>query len=568
MHDGDHLACGVGLADEDIVRAKLADLAQHLGPSCDVDDRNRWLALAHKLSKPDTVEPARHLDVGENEVKQLPVLGEGSCFIAASCLDDLVAMIGQFLNQDQPDQELVFGKKYAGHPSLTFNLSRRLPCHCRAPGPGTGLANRRACAKLPWLHRCDTTKHPCMCDRGNEMADTPKRKAAEASPFRRPQEDPSNGLPGESDRIQRDVFFTAMQTTRMAMVLSDPRQPDAPIVYCNPAFCEQTGYPEDEVIGRNCRFLQGPATDQATVKRIADALSARENVLEEIYNYRRDGRGFWNALHVSPIFDADGQLLYFFGSQADVTRRKEAALQQQERLDTVGTMASGVAHAFNNLMTIVVASIDQAATQASTDRQRTQLARADAAARSAGRLTQQMLSFSRRQFLEEQSVNLNAAIRNLDVLIDEMVEDAVSVEFDLAAEPVLALLDVGQLELAVIAVVRNAADAMPKGGHIIIATREYRSWDADEGQSGQSAVELSVADKGDGMLPEVAQRATEPFFTTKSNSPGLGLSMVKGFVEQSRGRMRIESRAGQGTTVHLIFPKHVDNSSPPGSSPS
>jgi PAS domain S-box-containing protein len=352
------------------------------------------------------------------------------------------------------------------------------------------------------------------------------------------------------------------------MVLSDPRQPDAPIIYCNPAFCEQTGYPEDEVIGRNCRFLQGPATDRTTVKRIAEALSARENVMEEIYNYRRDGRGYWNALHVSPIFDAHGQLLYFFGSQADVTRRKEAALQQQERLDTVGTMASGVAHAFNNLMTIVVASIDQAATQASTDRQRMQLARADAAARSAGRLTQQMLSFSRRQFLEEQSVNLNVAIRNLDVLIDEMVEDAVSVEFDLAAEPVPARLDVGQLELAVIAVVRNAADAMPKGGRITIATREYRSWDADEGQSGQSVVELSVADKGDGMLPEVAQRATEPFFTTKSEGTGLGLSMVQGFVEQSRGRMRIETGAGQGTTVHLVFPKHVDSSSPSRTSPS
>ncbi len=400
------------------------------------------------------------------------------------------------------------------------------------------------------------------------MADNPERKAAEAGASRRPSQDASNVLPGESDRIQRDVFLTVMQTTRMAMVLSDPRQPDTPIIYCNPAFCEQTGYPEDEVIGRNCRFLQGPTTDRTTVKRIAEALSARENVMEDIYNYRRDGRGFWNALHVSPIFDADGQLLYFFGSQADVTRRKEAALQQQERLDTVGTMASGVAHAFNNLMTVVVASIDQAATQASTDRQRTQLARADAAARSAGRLTQQMLSFSRRQFLEEQLVDLNAAIRNLDVLIDEMVEDAVSVEFDLAAEPAPALLDVGQLELAVIALVRNAADAMPRGGHITVMTREYRSWDADEGQTGQSAVELSVADKGDGMLPEVAQRATEPFFTTKSSSPGLGLSMVKGFVEQSRGRMRIESRAGQGTTVHLIFPKHVDNSSSPGSSPS
>ncbi len=371
-------------------------------------------------------------------------------------------------------------------------------------------------------------------------------------------QDTGNVLPSHSNQHMGDVFQVAVQMTRMAMVFSDPHQDDAPIVFCNAAFCEQTGYPENEVIGRNCRFLQGPATDPATVKRIAESLVRREIVSEEIYNYRRDGRGFWNALYISPIFDPEGKLLYYFGSQVDVTRRKEAALQQQQRLDTVGVMASGVAHAFNNLMTVVVASIDQAAAQAANENQRLQLARADTAARDAGRLTQQMLSFARRQFLEEQTVDLNGLVGDLDNLVSQMVGDRIKVEFDLAAQPVPAHLDAGQLELALVALVRNAADAMPQGGRIAITTREYRSWDASEGQTGRNWVELIVADEGVGMPAEVAQRATEPFYTTKGHGTGLGLSMVQGFVEQSRGRLRIETGPGQGTTVRLTFPKQVE----------
>ncbi len=385
------------------------------------------------------------------------------------------------------------------------------------------------------------------------MADNPGHQTDRPG---KPAEDGRNVLPVEGGRAANDVFLAAVQMTRMAMVLSDPNQPDNPIIFCNSAFCEQTGYPAPEVIGRNCRFLQGAATDRATIRRISQAVAARADITEDIYNYRRDGTGFWNALYVSPIFDTDGKLLYFFGSQVDVTRRKEAALHQQQRSDTVGAMASGVAHAFNNLMTVVVASIDQASIQATSKSQRLQLARAEEAARSAGTLTQQMLSFARRQFLEEHTVDLNGLVADLNGLVIKMTGNRV--EFELAARPVLARLDPGQLELALVALVRNAADATPKGERIAVTTREYRSWDAAEGQTGRTWVELAVVDQGDGMLPEVARRATEPFFTTRCNGTGLGLSMVHGFVEQSRGRMRIETEPGQGTTVRLVFPSHAD----------
>ncbi len=363
-----------------------------------------------------------------------------------------------------------------------------------------------------------------------------------------------NVLRVAGERHPNDVFGAAVQMTRMAMALSDPNQPDNPIVFCNPAFLQQTGYAEHEVIGRNCRFLQGPGTDPATVARIRQAVHDQRDISEDIYNYRRNGQGFWNSLYICPIFDTDGKLLHFFASQVDITMSKEKALRQSHQLDAVGDMASGVAHAFNNLVTVVVASIDQAAKRPSDDRQRVQLARADKYARDAGRLTQQMLSFARRQYLEEEEVEVNDLIRNMDKLLSQAAGEAVDFALQLTAAALPARLDAGQLERSLVALVRNGADALPAGGRLVVATRVLSTWDVQEGQTEHVWVEVSVADQGDGMSSDVHRRAREPFFTTKDGNTGLGLSMVNGFVEQSRGRMSIDTEPGRGTTVRLLFP--------------
>ena len=134
-------------------------------------------------------------------------------------------------------------------------------------------------------------------------------------------------------RDRRELALVALERTRMPMVVTDPRLPDNPIVLANHAFLDLTGYTADEVVGRNCRFLQGPSTDQAALDELRRELSAGENVQVEMLNYRRDGSSFWNQLAISPVHDEDGRLLYHFGSQKDVTAQRRAQeLEATERL--------------------------------------------------------------------------------------------------------------------------------------------------------------------------------------------------------------------------------------------
>ncbi|MDM7982079.1 MAG: PAS domain-containing protein [Rhizobium sp.] len=127
-----------------------------------------------------------------------------------------------------------------------------------------------------------------------------------------------------------DPFAAAFKATRMPMLITDPRQPDNPIIFCNQAFSNLTGYSTDELIGRNCRLLQGPETDIGAIARLREAISAERDLAIDILNYRKDGSQFWNALFVSPVRDADGEVVYFFASQLDFTTIKSKELDLAE----------------------------------------------------------------------------------------------------------------------------------------------------------------------------------------------------------------------------------------------
>ncbi len=145
------------------------------------------------------------------------------------------------------------------------------------------------------------------------------------------------------------LFEQAMGQTRMAISLCDPHQEDLPIVFANRAFRRLTGYSEHEIIGRNCRFLQGPKTDQEPVARIREAIANEDVVVVELLNYRKNGTTFWNALHLGPIYNDRGELVYFFGSQWDVSDVRAARAEERHAKE----MARELSHRMKNMFAVI-----------------------------------------------------------------------------------------------------------------------------------------------------------------------------------------------------------------------
>jgi len=186
--------------------------------------------------------------------------------------------------------------------------------------------------------------------------DAPHRERNEQVDRTIDQRTVDSGANPDPDKLSIDtakLFMQATEQTRMALVVSDPFEDDCPIIYVNEAFVRLTGYTREDSLGRNCRFLQGRDTSADAVAKIRDALEQEDVVVVDILNYKKDGTSFWNALHVGPIFDDEGKLAYYYGSQWDVTEIFEAR-EEQVRQEVV---AEELQHRTNNLFAILSAMI-------------------------------------------------------------------------------------------------------------------------------------------------------------------------------------------------------------------
>lgn len=364
--------------------------------------------------------------------------------------------------------------------------------------------------------------------------------------------------PGLDDR--GDVFFAAIEMTRMPMILTDPAQPDNPIVFANKAFLDLTGYEEKEILGRNCRFLQGAQTDRSSVDELRDAIARRESIALEILNYKRDGTPFWNAVFIGPVYDTSGELLYFFASQLDVTRRRESerAFQQSQKMESIGQLTAGLAHDFNNLLQVITGNLEMLAKRVEGEKSQAYLARARSAAERGAKLTGQLLAFARKSRLDPRAIDVSDCIAGFVDMLESSLGRGVELHLSLRRGLPRAVLDVEQLEMAILNIALNARDAMPSGGLLTIGTAKlHLNGDAEALQlEPGDYIVIELRDEGEGMPEHIAARATEPFFTTKptGKGTGLGLAMASGFVQQSRGRLEIDSVQGKGTTIRMLFP--------------
>ena len=412
----------------------------------------------------------------------------------------------------------------------------------------------------------DTLKKELEVQGGGQSRGVPANAEVEGNavhPMGAPEDNPgvhhwqASYIEREGLEDRGNIFFAAVEMTRMPMLITDPRQEDNPIVFANGAFVDLTGYSKEEIMGRNCRFLQGPDTDRATVAELRRAVDEARAVAVDLLNYKADGTPFWNALFFGPIFDQDGKLLYFFASQMDITERRtnQESWLQAQKMEAIGQLSAGMAHDFNNLLQVINGNLEVALLGTGPQHKATEaIRRAQRATMQAGKLTQQLLTFARKQRLEPKRVSLNSLVVDFSDMLVRTLGEKIDLRLDLKPGLPASTIDPTYLEMALLNVVLNARDAMPGGGAVTVGTavlgEERRRL---LGLSPGNYVCICVQDEGEGMTPEVRRRATEPFFTTKGPGTGLGLAMVHGFVQQSHGKLDIESEAGRGTLVRMVF---------------
>ena len=298
---------------------------------------------------------------------------------------------------------------------------------------------------------------------------------------------------------------------------------------------------------------------------IARRLNRRANPAQAYQYQRADGQ--W--MEMNDYILADGGILTA-GLVITDRKRVEDGLRELQKMEAVGELTAGIAHDFNNLLAVIVGTLDLMASSDSVPaKQRPFVERAIAAAQRGAALTDQLLAFARRQVLNPKIVDANVIVEDLAPGLGRTFGDSVKVVVDKADGLWECRVDPKHLENALTNLGLNARDAMPDGGTIAISTRNVavEGSRADRGSDrlpGEYVV-VAISDTGTGMSPEVRARAFEPFFTTKEfgRGSGLGLSMVYGFVKQSRGFVELESAPGRGTTVRLYLPRVRPEARPP-----
>jgi PAS domain S-box-containing protein len=355
----------------------------------------------------------------------------------------------------------------------------------------------------------------------------------------------------EELHLNRRIF----RSVTSGISVADARQPDMPLTYVNPAFEVMTGYSLEEVLGRNCRFLQGDERNQPGVTLLREAIRDCREVTAIVKNFRKDGSSFWNELSLSPIRNREGELTHFVGIQTDVTARVEfeAALRESEKLAAVGRLASSIAHEINNPLESVMNLLYLAQQEESLPEVMAYLAQADKQVQRVSLITSQSLRFYR-QSSKPSAVKCAGVLESVLDLYQGHAENAhVAVERRERSNESIVCLE-SEIRQVLNNLVRNAIDAMQeRGGRLLIRSRDTTNW-----RTGERGVALTIADTGSGISAKTMQQIYKPFFTTKGASgTGLGLWISSEIIARHHGRLMVRSRQrpeGGGTVFSLFLP--------------
>ncbi len=335
------------------------------------------------------------------------------------------------------------------------------------------------------------------------------------------------------------------------------------ITFVNPRICEILGMTAEELLQRSFLDLLEPNVREEVLPH----LEKRRLGISDSYTItvkRKDGSVRTLRVHGSPLYDEDHNYIGSFAVIDDITdlTTLEHQLIHAQKMESIGRLAGGVAHDFNNILTIIAGNADLIHQRIhQEDPIFPFVEQIRKAAKKGAELTKRLLLISRRKVARPEVVNVNSVVEDMRVMLHRIIGEQIRLQTDLSPNLWPIFIEPSHLETVILNLVTNARDAMPTGGTITIRTenvvvREPIHGPYFEIRPGEYVM-LSVSDTGVGMTEEVLQHIFEPFFTTKEagKGTGLGLSTVYGIVRQSQGAIQVETAVGKGTTFRIYFPR-------------
>jgi PAS domain S-box-containing protein len=370
----------------------------------------------------------------------------------------------------------------------------------------------------------------------------------------------------DATRLQR--FAAIVEASEDAIVSRDL---DGVISTWNPGAERLFGYTADEMIGARVDDVSSSTPFQGG----ADLAELREKLHRGVHPkpfetrmQRKDGSPVDVSVATSPVADPSGRIIGVSGVIRDMTeqRRLESQLNQSQKLEAIGSLAGGVAHDFNNVLTIIRGACDLVLRDLTDETLRHKVAQIDLAAEHAASLTRQLLAFSRQQVLRPEPTDLNTVVVSTLELAERVINEQIDLKRQLGRDLPPVHVDRGQIQQVILNLCINARDAMPQGGTITIRTStaalDERYVSAHLDVTPGLYLLLEITDTGVGMDAETSSRIFEPFFTTKGEGTGLGLATVHGIVRQSGGHLWLYSEPGLGTSFKVYLPVATSSVSP------
>lgn len=349
---------------------------------------------------------------------------------------------------------------------------------------------------------------------------------------------------------------------------------DMTLLYMNKRFARAYQVDQHAAVGLNAYDVLHPNTMEESSRFFEQA---RRGILVDFEMRLELPGGRFKDVRtlLRPEKPSSGEVIGFYLVSIDVTRRKSTlnALMRSQKMDALGRMASGISHDFNNLLTIILGNLNPLTELISDELVEEYVAPSISAARRGSSLTKRLVSLARREQFDPAPTDIGEAITEIAKLLESSVPESLTITVEQSDNLPIALVDLSQLEMAMLNLTLNARDATDGRGNIEIRSEPFEMTQDHADMTHLPTglyVKISFHDNGCGMAPDLSEKIFEPFFTSKAagSGSGLGLSMVYGFVQQSNGAVFVDSTLGKGTTFSILLPSVELNTKKPLADPS